>query len=192
MLIGVTPKVEDIEVITRTYEASGGLELFISAEDLKSDVLVGYARLRLPSSKAHRSEIRVAMRSTLLRITVNEAELLLVSKIMNKDRISIVSKNMNWALLPIASREIRKKYRSTRPKVCIARYKIVTDFYKENPQLQGILKRAKNFKNLCEKLPVLINEDEVIVGWGHDILKLNLNLNLSFKYLHQRSHQSLS
>jgi formate C-acetyltransferase len=35
----------------------------------------------------------------------------------------------------------------------------------ENPQLQGILKRAKNFKNICEKLPVLINEDEVIVGW---------------------------
>ena len=51
--------------------------------------------------------------------------------------------------------KIRQKYRTTRPKICIARYKIVTEFYKENPQLQGILKRARNFKNLCEKLPCL-------------------------------------
>jgi pyruvate formate-lyase/glycerol dehydratase family glycyl radical enzyme len=72
-----------------------------------------------------------------------------------------------YTLSPITDRvaKIRGKYRSTRPRICIARYKIVTDFYKENPQLQGILKRAKNFKNLCEKLPVLINKDEVIVGW---------------------------
>ena len=72
-----------------------------------------------------------------------------------------------YTLSPITPRvsKIREKYRTTRPKVCIARYKIVTEFYLENPQLQGILKRAKNFKNLCEKLPVLINEDEVIVGW---------------------------
>src|SRR5512138_857775 len=72
-----------------------------------------------------------------------------------------------YVLSPVTHRvaKIREKYRTTRPRVCIARYKIVTDFYKENPQLQGILKRAKNFKNLCEKLPVLINKDEVIVGW---------------------------
>ncbi len=72
-----------------------------------------------------------------------------------------------FALSPVTDRvtKIRQKYRSTRPRICIARYKIVTEFYKENPQLQGILKRAKNFKNLCEKLPVLINPDEVIVGW---------------------------
>ncbi len=72
-----------------------------------------------------------------------------------------------YKLSPVTDRvrKMREKYRSTRPKICIARYKIVTDFYMENPQLQGILKRAKNFKNLCEKLPVLINEDEVIVGW---------------------------
>lgn len=70
-------------------------------------------------------------------------------------------------LSPVTPRvaKIREKYRTTRPKVCIARYKIVTEFYRENPQLQGILKRAKNFKNICEKLPLLINEDEVIVGW---------------------------
>jgi pyruvate formate-lyase/glycerol dehydratase family glycyl radical enzyme len=61
--------------------------------------------------------------------------------------------------------KIREKYRTTRPRICIERYKIVTEFYKETPQLQGILKRAGNFKNICEKIPVLINEDEIIVGW---------------------------
>jgi len=68
---------------------------------------------------------------------------------------------------PVSDRvaRIREKYRTARPSVCIARYKIVTEFYRENPQLQGILKRAKNFKTLCEKLPILINKDEVIVGW---------------------------
>ncbi|MBN1905603.1 MAG: hypothetical protein JW927_10945 [Deltaproteobacteria bacterium] len=72
-----------------------------------------------------------------------------------------------YTLSPISPRvsKIREKYRTTRPSICIARYRIVTEFYMENPQLQGILKRAKNFKNLCEKLPVHINEDEVIVGW---------------------------
>lgn len=72
-----------------------------------------------------------------------------------------------YVLSPVTDRvsRIREKYRTTRPRICIARYKIVTDFYRENPQLQGILKRAKNFQTICENLPVLVNEDEVIVGW---------------------------
>jgi pyruvate formate-lyase/glycerol dehydratase family glycyl radical enzyme len=72
-----------------------------------------------------------------------------------------------FTLSPVTDRvaRIREKYRTTRPSICIARYKIVTEFYKENPQLQGILKRAKNFRNICQQLPVLINPDEIIVGW---------------------------
>ncbi len=72
-----------------------------------------------------------------------------------------------YGLGPVTERvrRIREKYRTTRPRVCIARYKIVTEFYQQNPQLQGVLKRAKNFKNICEKIPILINQDEVIVGW---------------------------
>jgi len=74
---------------------------------------------------------------------------------------------IKYTLSPVTDRvaRIREKYRTTRPSICIARYTIVTDFYRENPQLQGILKRAQNFKNICEKLPVLINEDELIIGW---------------------------
>jgi pyruvate formate-lyase/glycerol dehydratase family glycyl radical enzyme len=72
-----------------------------------------------------------------------------------------------YVLSPVTERvaRLREKYRTTRPSICIARYRIVTEFYKENPQLQGILKRARNFQNICEKLPVLVNPDEVIIGW---------------------------
>jgi len=89
------------------------------------------------------------------------------ARVKNNGQEQMRDRVRKYELSPVTDRvkRIREKYRSTRPKMCIARYKIVTDFYKENPQLQGILKRAKNFKNLCEKLPVLINEDEVIVGW---------------------------
>ncbi len=62
-------------------------------------------------------------------------------------------------------RKIREKYRTTKPKIDIHRYRLVTEFYMNNPQLTGILKRAKNLRNLFENMPVLINEDEVIVGW---------------------------
>ena len=72
-----------------------------------------------------------------------------------------------YELKPITPRvqKIREKYRNTRPKVDINRYRLVTEFYMNNPQLTGILKRAKNLRNLFENMPILINEDEVIVGW---------------------------
>lgn len=47
----------DLEVMVESYEASSGIEYFISLEDRDKDALAGYLRLRLPSSKAHRSEI---------------------------------------------------------------------------------------------------------------------------------------
>lgn len=53
----VKPDPDKIEVRTVTEEASGGRELFISAEDPANDVLVGYVRLRVPSEKASRPEI---------------------------------------------------------------------------------------------------------------------------------------
>jgi elongator complex protein 3 len=54
---GVIPDVDDLQIIRRTYEASGGTEEFISVEDQEKDVLIGFIRLRIPSDKAHRPEI---------------------------------------------------------------------------------------------------------------------------------------
>ena len=72
-----------------------------------------------------------------------------------------------YQLKPITERvtRVREKYRTTRPRIDINRYRLVTEFYMENPQITGILKRAKNLRNLFENMPLLINEDEIIVGW---------------------------
>ena len=73
---------------------------------------------------------------------------------------------MAYTFSPMTPRveKMRERYRTTQPQVCLARYKIMTDFYKNNNDLIGILKRAKNFRNICEKLPLRVDEDEIIVG----------------------------
>jgi len=53
----VRPDLDKIEIQKIREEASGGTELFISAEDPVNDVLIGYIRLRIPSGRASRSEI---------------------------------------------------------------------------------------------------------------------------------------
>jgi elongator complex protein 3 len=54
--ISVDP--EKIQILTTLYKASEGQEIFISAEDPENDVLIGYLRLRVPSEKAHRPEVK--------------------------------------------------------------------------------------------------------------------------------------
>ena len=68
--------------------------------------------------------------------------------------------------VPISDRiaRIRKKYRTTVPRVDINRYKLVTEFYMENPDLEGILKRAYMLKHVFENMPTPVFEDELIVG----------------------------
>lgn len=45
---GRAKKVGKVEVFVRPYDASGGKEFFISLEDAKNDVIVGFCRLRFP------------------------------------------------------------------------------------------------------------------------------------------------
>ena len=71
-----------------------------------------------------------------------------------------------YELQPVSARtlSIRERYRNTRPEICTARYKLVTEFYIRHHHLTGILKRAMNFKHICEHIPVRIDAGEVIVG----------------------------
>ncbi|MBQ8831431.1 MAG: hypothetical protein IJ017_07510 [Oscillospiraceae bacterium] len=73
---------------------------------------------------------------------------------------------MSYTFSPISPRvqKMREKYMNTRPSVCTARYRIMTEFYHEHPEFIGTMKRAKNFRNICEKMPVVIHDDEIIVG----------------------------
>ena len=71
-----------------------------------------------------------------------------------------------YKLKPVTDRvmKMREKYRETKPEICTARYRLITEFYMQNPDMTGILKRAKNLQNILYNIPVRIDEGEVIVG----------------------------
>jgi elongator complex protein 3 len=52
---GIYPR--EIKLVHRKYKASDGFEVFISAEDVQKDILVGFIRLRIPSENIFRREI---------------------------------------------------------------------------------------------------------------------------------------
>jgi len=54
---GKLPDEKWIKPVIRKYEASLGEEIFISFEDIKNDILIGFIRLRKPSEYAHRKEV---------------------------------------------------------------------------------------------------------------------------------------
>jgi elongator complex protein 3 len=58
MIDNVKPDPDKVKILTTKYAASEGEEIFISAEEPENDVLIGYLRLRIPSEKAHRSEVK--------------------------------------------------------------------------------------------------------------------------------------
>jgi elongator complex protein 3 len=62
----VTPDPNQVKILATPYEASEGEEIFLSAEDPENNVLIGYLRLRIPSAKAHRPEIK-ALSSAIVR-----------------------------------------------------------------------------------------------------------------------------
>lgn len=54
---GIIPDIDNIKLLKEEYDAGDGKEIFLSFEDVKKDILIGFLRLRIPSQKAHRSEI---------------------------------------------------------------------------------------------------------------------------------------
>ena len=54
---GVQPEVEDVKLSVEKHEASGSQDIFLSFEDFKRDILIGFLRLRIPSGRAHRAEV---------------------------------------------------------------------------------------------------------------------------------------
>ncbi len=59
LLDGVKPDTLQVKLTTQRYEASEGVEVFLAFEDEENDVLIGFLRLRIPSTRAHRREIRL-------------------------------------------------------------------------------------------------------------------------------------
>ena len=61
-------------------------------------------------------------------------------------------------------KRLREKYLNVRPSVSIHRAVAFTKIYKEFMGLPPILLRAKAFRYACETAPLLIQDDELIVG----------------------------
>lgn len=61
---GIVPDWKNVKMNRLDYEANGGLEIFLSFEDNKTDTIFGYLRLRIPN-ESHRMEIN--NKSTIVR-----------------------------------------------------------------------------------------------------------------------------
>ena len=55
-LLGIEPEIDNIKLHTIKYIASEGDEVFMSYEDKINNLLIAFARLRLPSGQTHRQE----------------------------------------------------------------------------------------------------------------------------------------
>lgn len=104
------PKLKHPGIITRHYPASGGNEFFISYEDMKENILLGYCRLRFPSQSLRKEftkdcaiirELHVVgelaqigkkgttQHSGIGKMLLSEAEK--TAKTYNKDKIIVIS-----------------------------------------------------------------------------------------------------
>jgi len=59
---------------------------------------------------------------------------------------------------------ILQEYNEVEPHVCIIRARAVTEAYAENPGAPAIIQKAKAFSKICERIPINIYNEELIVG----------------------------
>ena len=59
---------------------------------------------------------------------------------------------------------LKQRILDVKPEVCLERALIVTEFYKKNESMPVILKRAKVFYEILDKMTIYILPDELIVG----------------------------
>jgi elongator complex protein 3 len=69
------PSLNDIKLKLQSYDASEGEEIFISFEDNINDILIGFLRLRIPSEKADRTEIKDYQASLIRELHIFGPEL---------------------------------------------------------------------------------------------------------------------
>ncbi len=71
-----------------------------------------------------------------------------------------------FEFVPVSPRmqEMKDTYRSTERYICVERYRLITDFYKENMALNAMIRRARAFEYLCENMPVRIDPWDVVCG----------------------------
>lgn len=59
---------------------------------------------------------------------------------------------------------LRRSYFENRPTVCIHRARIYTEVYQETESEPVVIRRGKAFKRYCQEKPIVIQDDELVVG----------------------------
>lgn len=59
---------------------------------------------------------------------------------------------------------LRRAFLRHRPEICIARAVLITESYTETEDYPAVLRRAHAFHRIMEKMPIYIEDDELIVG----------------------------
>lgn len=98
------PKLKRID-----YESSGGQEIFLSYEDEMSETLFGFLRMRIPSGKEHRPELR-NQRSSLVRELHVYGTVVPVGEQANTSEQSQQHRGLGTALLRESEEIARKEF----------------------------------------------------------------------------------
>jgi formate C-acetyltransferase len=71
-----------------------------------------------------------------------------------------------YTFSPVSERvlRIRERYRNTTPKFSSERPRIITEFYQAHETEHPMLKRAKCMYAICEKMTLVVGDDDLIVG----------------------------
>ena len=103
---GLVPHPENVGLRVERYEASEGVEVFISCEDVVNDILIGLLRLRVPSERAFRPEV-VERPSAIVRVLHVYGDVVPVSE---RDEGAWQHRGYGSMLLREAERIAREEY----------------------------------------------------------------------------------
>lgn len=110
---------EHVELVVRKYEASGGMEYFISYEDTKQDLILSFLRLRIPSQYFEKKKhfMRVLNNAALIR----EVHTYGVQLSLKQNSHGIGAQHMGFGgrMLEVAERIVREEYSDNISKMAI-------------------------------------------------------------------------
>ncbi|MHA1716703.1 MAG: tRNA uridine(34) 5-carboxymethylaminomethyl modification radical SAM/GNAT enzyme Elp3 [Promethearchaeota archaeon] len=103
------PSIDNLVIKKEFYNASGGIECFISAVDEATDDLFGYVRLRKPSKLVHRPEIKDNVASIIRELRV-VGEVVPVKNVAK--RLQVQHRGLGKKLMHVAEDVVKKRFGS--------------------------------------------------------------------------------
>ena len=131
----------NLKLSRTSYPASNGTEYFLSFEEPKNSALVGFLRLRIPSNRAHRPEIKSARTSVIRELHVYGSAL----AFGDRDRNAWQHKGLGKALVAEAEKLAAEEFEATKMIVISAvgtrKYYSKLGYQLDGPYMSKALKR---------------------------------------------------